>query len=89
MSAGDGGIVLLYSSGSPEASHDGQGYGRTQAVYPLRPLPPLAGHRPLVIEAAYALPTGASGLQLQYLVAQDVLPRRIYIAKRWRRESHT
>ncbi len=27
-------------------------------VYPLRPLPPLSGHKPLVIEAAYARDSG-------------------------------
>ncbi len=51
-SVGDGSIVLLYAGDSRAAMCV------SEAVWPLRPAPPLIGHRPLVLEAAYALATG-------------------------------
>jgi hypothetical protein len=67
VTSGDGGVALLYrrdmsAVGDPPlapslpSSHSGM--LQTETVFPLRSLPPLAGHRPLVIEAAYALSSG-------------------------------
>ena len=69
VTSGDGGITLLYRNA--KSAHGASAAGstpssptaltdmkQTEVVFPLRPLPPLAGHRPLVIEAAYALASG-------------------------------